>query len=200
MSIPKAGLLRAYRQMNTIREFEERAHAEIMNGQIPGFTHLYTGSGDGLLSDALVALVEERAVEICDRWLAQVRRSPTTATYARLDLTDVRETGLEVLSRFCSWLQDPAARGTMEAFYLAIGRRRARLPRLHAPASLPTARPARPPKATPVRIRTRYTGALPPFRRGANRAGPRPWTGRKAPTPPPPARRPPARRSPGREA
>ena len=43
MSIPKAGLLRAYRQMKTIREFEERAHAEIMNGQIPGFTHLYTG-------------------------------------------------------------------------------------------------------------------------------------------------------------
>jgi len=43
MSIPKDGLLRAYRQMKTIREFEERAHAEIMNGQIPGFTHLYTG-------------------------------------------------------------------------------------------------------------------------------------------------------------
>ena len=36
-------LLRAYRQMKTIREFEERAYAEIMNGQIPGFTHLYTG-------------------------------------------------------------------------------------------------------------------------------------------------------------
>ena len=43
MSIPKDKLLRAYRQMKTIREFEERAHAEIMNGQIPGFTHLYTG-------------------------------------------------------------------------------------------------------------------------------------------------------------
>lgn len=43
MSIPKQTLLRAYRQMKTIREFEERAHAEIMNGQIPGFTHLYTG-------------------------------------------------------------------------------------------------------------------------------------------------------------
>ena len=43
MSIPKEKLLRAYRQMKTIREFEERAHAEIMNGQIPGFTHLYTG-------------------------------------------------------------------------------------------------------------------------------------------------------------
>lgn len=43
MTIPKEKLLRAYRQMKTIREFEERVHAEIMNGQIPGFTHLYTG-------------------------------------------------------------------------------------------------------------------------------------------------------------
>ena len=43
MSLPKEKLLRAYRQMKTIREFEERAHAEIMNGQIAGFTHLYTG-------------------------------------------------------------------------------------------------------------------------------------------------------------
>jgi TPP-dependent pyruvate/acetoin dehydrogenase alpha subunit len=43
VSLPKEKLLRAYRQMKTIREFEERAHAEIMNGQIAGFTHLYTG-------------------------------------------------------------------------------------------------------------------------------------------------------------
>ena len=43
MSLDKDGLLRAYRQMKTIREFEERTHAEIMNGQIAGFTHLYTG-------------------------------------------------------------------------------------------------------------------------------------------------------------
>ena len=43
MTIPNQTLLRAYRQMKTIREFEERVHAEIMNGQIPGFTHLYTG-------------------------------------------------------------------------------------------------------------------------------------------------------------
>ena len=36
-------LIRAYRQMRTIRSFEDRAHAEIMNGQIAGFTHLYAG-------------------------------------------------------------------------------------------------------------------------------------------------------------
>ena len=43
MSISKETLLHSYRSMKTIREFEERVHAEIMNGQIPGFTHLYTG-------------------------------------------------------------------------------------------------------------------------------------------------------------
>jgi pyruvate dehydrogenase E1 component alpha subunit len=43
VSIAKEALLHAYRTMKTIREFEERVNAEIMNGQIPGFTHLYTG-------------------------------------------------------------------------------------------------------------------------------------------------------------
>ena len=43
MALSKEKLLRAYRQMKTIREFEERVNAEIMNGQIAGFTHLYTG-------------------------------------------------------------------------------------------------------------------------------------------------------------
>jgi pyruvate dehydrogenase E1 component alpha subunit len=36
-------LQRAYRQMKTIREFEERLHVEIATGEIPGFTHLYAG-------------------------------------------------------------------------------------------------------------------------------------------------------------
>ena len=39
----KDQLLGAYRQMKTIREFEERLHKEIMTGEIAGFTHLYAG-------------------------------------------------------------------------------------------------------------------------------------------------------------
>ena len=39
----KDALERAYRQMKTIREFEERLHLEIQKGQIAGFTHLYSG-------------------------------------------------------------------------------------------------------------------------------------------------------------
>jgi TPP-dependent pyruvate/acetoin dehydrogenase alpha subunit len=42
-SLPAERLLRAYRQMKIIREFEERLHVEIATGEIPGFTHLYAG-------------------------------------------------------------------------------------------------------------------------------------------------------------
>ena len=41
--LSKAQLLQAYRTMRTIREFEERVHAEFATGGIPGFVHLYAG-------------------------------------------------------------------------------------------------------------------------------------------------------------
>ena len=41
MQLSRDVLLRAYRQMKVIREFEERLHTEIMTGEIAGFTHLY---------------------------------------------------------------------------------------------------------------------------------------------------------------
>jgi len=45
-------LLRAYRMMKTIREFEERVHVEFATGDLPGFVHLYAGeeaSGAGIM-------------------------------------------------------------------------------------------------------------------------------------------------------
>jgi acetoin:2,6-dichlorophenolindophenol oxidoreductase subunit alpha len=43
VTLSRDQLRRAYRQMKTIREFEERLHVEIQTGDIPGFTHLYAG-------------------------------------------------------------------------------------------------------------------------------------------------------------
>ncbi len=43
MQLSREALVRAYRQMKVIREFEERLHVEIQSGQIAGFTHLYCG-------------------------------------------------------------------------------------------------------------------------------------------------------------
>jgi len=43
MQLSREEMLKAYRQMKVIREFEERLHAEIQTGEIAGFTHLYSG-------------------------------------------------------------------------------------------------------------------------------------------------------------
>ena len=42
-SLGREELLRAYRTMKTIREFEERVHVEFATGDLPGFVHLYAG-------------------------------------------------------------------------------------------------------------------------------------------------------------
>ncbi|RLB76900.1 MAG: ABC transporter substrate-binding protein, partial [Deltaproteobacteria bacterium] len=43
VQLTKEGLLKAYRKMRQIREFEERLHTEFATGDIPGFVHLYSG-------------------------------------------------------------------------------------------------------------------------------------------------------------
>ena len=43
MQLDRDALIRAYRQMCTIRMFEDRLHTEIKTGEIAGFTHLYAG-------------------------------------------------------------------------------------------------------------------------------------------------------------
>ena len=51
--LDKAELLKAYRTMRTIREFEERLHVDFGLGDIPGFVHLYAGeeaAGTGIMS------------------------------------------------------------------------------------------------------------------------------------------------------
>ena len=43
MQLNRDDLVTAYREMRTIREFEECVHKEFATGQIPGFVHLYAG-------------------------------------------------------------------------------------------------------------------------------------------------------------
>ena len=43
MQLSREDLLKAYHDMRTIRDFEERVHDEFSAGNIPGFVHLYAG-------------------------------------------------------------------------------------------------------------------------------------------------------------
>jgi ADP-ribose pyrophosphatase YjhB (NUDIX family) len=89
------------------------------------FARLYSDDAEGMLSDALVALVEDRAGEITERWVAAVRGHPTTPRYARTDITVARATTLEALTHFCDWLQE-ARPGEAAAFYRRVGEDRRR--------------------------------------------------------------------------
>ena len=43
MALQEKDLLRAYRLMSTIRQFESRVDTEFQQGNIPGFVHDYSG-------------------------------------------------------------------------------------------------------------------------------------------------------------
>ena len=43
LQLSREELLKCYRGMRTIREFEDRVHEEFATGKIPGFVHLYAG-------------------------------------------------------------------------------------------------------------------------------------------------------------
>ncbi|MHB1194864.1 MAG: NUDIX domain-containing protein [Longimicrobiales bacterium] len=87
------------------------------------FAHLEAG-GEALISDALVSLVEEHAEEISRRWLAVVRRGPSTPTYALLPPGVVQEKAMAALSKFCSWLSGEEHEEELASFYRLLGRQR----------------------------------------------------------------------------
>jgi ADP-ribose pyrophosphatase YjhB (NUDIX family) len=90
------------------------------------FRNLAAGGGEALISDALVALVEEHAEAISRRWLSAVRESPSTPTYRDLPAEPIRAKALAALSKFCSWLTGREPGEEVSAFYLALGRERRR--------------------------------------------------------------------------
>ena len=53
LQLSRDELLKCYRSMRTIREFEDRVHEEFASGKIPGFVHLYAV---GCSSDDLARL------------------------------------------------------------------------------------------------------------------------------------------------
>ena len=60
-ALTREHLLDVYRTMRTIREFEERVHAEFATGDIPGFVHLYAGETPSPAPTAATATASPRA-------------------------------------------------------------------------------------------------------------------------------------------
>ena len=61
MSTQRESLIQSYLSMETIREFEKRVNAEIMNGQIPGFTQLSIGQEANAVGVCIDQIVNQMA-------------------------------------------------------------------------------------------------------------------------------------------
>ena len=57
MQLNRDELLRAYRHMRTIRDFEDRVHTEFATGDIPGFVHLYAGEEASAVGVCLARII-----------------------------------------------------------------------------------------------------------------------------------------------
>jgi 8-oxo-dGTP diphosphatase len=99
------------------------AHQEEWDIQ-DSFAALDRAKDEAMLSDALVALVEQQAETVARLWLAEVRSSPTTGGYHALDPAQLLERATVALSHFGRWLKGAEAKDEINSFYEALAEER----------------------------------------------------------------------------
>jgi ADP-ribose pyrophosphatase YjhB (NUDIX family) len=88
------------------------------------FIALQREEGQALLSDELVALVQERAAAVAQAWLTEIRLNPTTQAYLRLPDNQLLEEAGRTLSKLAQWLKGDEATEEVRQHYRALGRER----------------------------------------------------------------------------
>jgi ADP-ribose pyrophosphatase YjhB (NUDIX family) len=88
------------------------------------YATLQSDVGESMLSDGLVALLQERAAEVARLWLAEVRSSPSTATYKTIASDQLLQRATRAISQFGRWLKGDEATEEVRAFYRALGQER----------------------------------------------------------------------------
>ena len=86
------------------------------------FGHLQVGDTQDMLSNALVAIVEEHMVEVTRLWLEDVRGNPTTAFFRTCNTDELFRWGFEATTRFAHWLDGNEAGADFEGFWRELGR------------------------------------------------------------------------------
>lgn len=77
-----------------------------------------------MLSDVLVAVIQEQADEIAKLWLMEVRTNPTTRSYRRIDPDQLMERATAAISQFGRWLKGDEAANEVKAFYRLLAKER----------------------------------------------------------------------------
>ena len=88
------------------------------------FVVLQSAADKAMLSDALVTLIEQRAADVAQLWLADVRSNPTTVSYHRMDAAPLLERATSAISQFGRWLRGDEVTDDVKSFYHALARER----------------------------------------------------------------------------
>jgi len=88
------------------------------------FVTLQADEDKVMLSDALVALIQERADEIARPWLTDVRSNPTTPLYRKIDPDQLLERGSLAISQLGRWLRGRESADEVKAFYRILAKER----------------------------------------------------------------------------
>lgn len=88
------------------------------------FVTLQADEDQGMLSDELVALIQDRADEVAGLWLLDVRTNPTTPSYQAIDPDQLLERATLAISMFGRWLKGDEAPDEVRAFYRVVAKER----------------------------------------------------------------------------
>jgi len=88
------------------------------------FITLESEEDRAMLSDTLVALIEEQADEVARGWLADVRTNPTTRPYRTIDPERLLERATLAISQFGRWLKGDEPPDDVKVFYRILAHER----------------------------------------------------------------------------
>ncbi len=77
-----------------------------------------------LLSDELVAVVEDNSHKITNLWLDDISTNPSSRGYRRLDREGLASRALFIIGQFQAWLKGVKSESEFKAFYQDLGRQR----------------------------------------------------------------------------
>jgi 8-oxo-dGTP diphosphatase len=88
------------------------------------FRTLQSDEDKAMLSDELVALIQDRADEVAGLWLIDVRTNATTASYQMIDPDQLMERATAAISQFSRWLKGDTTPNEIKSFYRMVAKER----------------------------------------------------------------------------
>lgn len=80
--------------------------------------------GEGLLSDALIDVIEGNALTITELWISEISSNPSTKAYHDFDKEELRSRAGAILGQLRAWLSGEKTESEVKAFYVELGNRR----------------------------------------------------------------------------